>query len=161
MQKTKGRPRTAAASAFRQALEAAGLSEDQAQRWQQLAGVPDEDFEGALAGPDKPSRGKIVAESKPTGEPMDADSLWLWGRLRDFENKGILPRSFDEVLGFMTDAMRSDAERLGGALYPCGTEIRPSAVSKRTILRASERRPLLMFQIATSASFRFRAAGSG
>ena len=40
MQKTKGRPRTAAPSAFQKAINAAGLSKDQAKRWQQLAGVP-------------------------------------------------------------------------------------------------------------------------
>jgi hypothetical protein len=120
MRKTKGRPRTAAPSAFQKAINAAGLSKDQAKRWQQLAGVSEEDFEDALAGPDKPSRGKIIAESKTKPEkkskrpPMDEDTLWLWGRLRDFENRGLLSRPFNEVLGFGTDAMRADIQRLVG-----------------------------------------------
>jgi hypothetical protein len=87
MQKSKGggdtsTGRTAAPSEFRKAVEAAGLSEDQAKRWQQLAGVSEKDFEAALAGPKKPSRGKIIStskskakpEKKPKRPPMDEDT---------------------------------------------------------------------------------------
>ena len=73
--------------------------------------VPEEDFESALAGPEKPSTSGIIAPKK---EPMDPDALWLWGRLRDFEKKAILERDFDDVVFEMTDAMRSDVVRLAG-----------------------------------------------
>ena len=43
---------------------------------------------------------------------MDPDALWLWGRLRDFEQMGLLQRSVDDLLSEMTDAMRTDAVRL-------------------------------------------------
>jgi hypothetical protein len=87
-----------------------GVSRDQSSKWQQLAAVPEEDFEAALAAPEKPSTRGII--SKPKQEPMDPDALWLWGRLRDFENKGILDRNHDEIIGAMTDAMRDDVARL-------------------------------------------------
>ena len=109
---------TADPSEFQQAITTAGLSKQQAKRWQQLADVPDGEFEAALAGPTKPTRGKIIARSKTEPEekrpPMDEDTLWLWGRLRDFENKGILSRPFNEVLGFGTDSMQADIRRLAG-----------------------------------------------
>ncbi len=60
------------------------ISKDQSSRWQALGAVPEEDFEAALSGEEKPSTNGIIA--KPS--KMPETSLWLWGRLRDFERDG-------------------------------------------------------------------------
>jgi hypothetical protein len=52
-------------SEFQKTLQGAGLSRDQAKRWQQLSDVPDQIFEAALSGPKKPSREKIISTSSP------------------------------------------------------------------------------------------------
>ena len=73
-----------------------GISRIQAQRWQQLAVVPEAEFEAALAAPTKPSTSGIItaaAAPKPAVEPMDEQALWLWGRMRDFERDGLLGRA--------------------------------------------------------------------
>lgn len=36
----------------------------------------------------------------------------LWGRLRDFEQEGILNRSLDTLLSEMTEGMQADVRRL-------------------------------------------------
>jgi hypothetical protein len=41
-----------------------GISKDQSSRWQQLADVPEDQFEAALAGPEKPPTAGIVAQAK-------------------------------------------------------------------------------------------------
>lgn len=66
-------------------LRKAGVSETQARRWEQLAAVPDEQFEAALVAPSKPSTASIIGKKQ---DPMDPRALWLWGRLRDFEREG-------------------------------------------------------------------------
>lgn len=90
-------------------LEEMGVSHDQSSKWQKLADVPEEDFEAALAGPDKPSTNSIIV---PKQKPMDEDALWLWGRLRDFERRGVLDLDQTNLMAEMTDAMRSDCLRL-------------------------------------------------
>lgn len=93
-----------------------GISYSQSSRWQQLAAVPEAQFEAALAAPAKPSTSGILAAASPAKppsiEPMDEQALWLWGRLRDFERDGLLNRLPSEVLDKMTDAMRADVLRL-------------------------------------------------
>ncbi len=84
-----------------QTLSDLGVSKGQSSRWQALAGVPEEDFEAALAAPEKPTTNGIIA--KPP--KMPATSLWLWGRLRDFERDGLLDMNSDEATELMTDAM--------------------------------------------------------
>jgi hypothetical protein len=57
-------------------LTAAGVSMRQAERWEKLAEVPEEQFEAALAGPNKPTTSGIIAGSeKPT--KRDERALWL------------------------------------------------------------------------------------
>ena len=110
----RGKAGAHAASAFTDAptLADLGLTRKQSSKWQQLADVPQEAFEAALSGPDKPSAGGILAKKKPKGRPMDPHALWLWGRLRDFERDGILNRSQVELLKEMTEGMRADVQRL-------------------------------------------------
>jgi hypothetical protein len=53
-------------------LKELGISRDQSAKWQQLANISDEDFEAALAGPDKPSTSGIIAQFRPkTVTPAD------------------------------------------------------------------------------------------
>lgn len=118
MEKSKGgRPQKTpdnpvGSSEYRDAVRSTGINEKTAERWQQLAQVPDHEFEAALAAPKKPTTTGILAEAKPKQEPMNAQALWLWGRLRDFERDGLLHETPDEVLHHMTDAMQADVRRL-------------------------------------------------
>ncbi len=88
------------------------ISKDQSSRWQALGAVPEEDFEAALSGEEKPSTNGIIA--KPS--KMSETSLWLWGRLRDFERDGLLAMTSEEATELMTDAMLADVKRLAPAV---------------------------------------------
>lgn len=75
-------------------LQASGITRDQASKWQQLADVPEPDFEAALASPTKPSTNGILRQNKAERtQAVDLHLLWLWGRMQDFEREGILERS--------------------------------------------------------------------
>jgi hypothetical protein len=89
-----------------------GVSRDQSSRWQQLADVPDDKFEQALAAEDKPSTGGILrANTDAPQTPVDPAALWLWGRLRDFE-RGYLEQDPVDLLITLTPGMREDVLRL-------------------------------------------------
>lgn len=109
-------------SEYRTALDSSGVTERTAQRWQELATVPDETFENALRAPEKPSTAAIVAKAKapaPVQAPapkMDGDALWIWGRARDFERERFSDKCPAELLAGMTDTMRADMERIVPAM---------------------------------------------
>ena len=92
MEKGKGgRPKNSqqpAGSLYADVKRDSGITDGQGERWQALAGVPEEEFEAALAAPKKPSTSGIIREQKPVARPIPDTSLWLWGRLRDFERDG-------------------------------------------------------------------------
>lgn len=88
-----------------------GVSKDQSSRWQKLANVPEDEFESALAAPDKPSTNGIIRNTS-NQEPMNPKALWLWGRLRDFEREGLLDEEPASILSEMTEAMQADVRRL-------------------------------------------------
>lgn len=46
-------------------LKELGVSKDQSSRWQALAGVPEEEFEAALGGEEKPTTNGIIAKPPP------------------------------------------------------------------------------------------------
>lgn len=107
-------------SPYAAALAEQGMSRQAAHRFQSLADIPARDFEAALRGPEKPSTSGLLkhAEARrkthapaPTPAVSD-DALWLWGRLRDFENRGYLGGRTTSALSSMTDAMRADVLRL-------------------------------------------------
>lgn len=104
---------TGFSSPYATALADTGMSRQTAHRYQQLADMPRGDFEAALAGPEKPSTSGIIRAFREPPKPRVSDeALWLWGRLRDFENKGFLDCRIDTVLSEMTEAMRADVARL-------------------------------------------------
>jgi hypothetical protein len=89
-----------------------GVSDKQSSKWQKLADVPDEEFEQALSGDDKPSTGAILREhAEPKVSPVDPAALWLWGRLQDFE-RGYLGREPTLLLETLTADMRADVLRI-------------------------------------------------
>ncbi len=85
-----------------------GISKKQDEQWQSLAGVPEDDFESALAGEEKPSTSGIIAKPRQ----MPETSLWLWGRLRDFERTGLLQMTAEDATALMTEGMLTDVRRL-------------------------------------------------
>lgn len=109
----KNAPATvAAASPYREALKSNRLNERTAERWQELAGVPKQQFEDALRDPEKkPTTTGILAASKPVPK-MDDDALWVWGRLRDFERMEIAKRDAPHLFKAMTDTMQDDLRRI-------------------------------------------------
>lgn len=99
-------------SEYRAALDRTGVSERTAQRWQQLASVDERVFEEALRAPEKPSTNAILKKSSAPAQKMNLDSLWIWGRARDFERERFREKSINELLDGMTDTMRADMERI-------------------------------------------------
>jgi len=110
MEKAKGRaaPTRSRRVTATKTLKELGITKNQSSRWQALAGVPQEDFEAALGGDEKPSTSGIIAKPKQ----MPDTSLWLWGRLRDFERDGLLEMNSDEATELLTDRMLADVKRL-------------------------------------------------
>lgn len=109
-------PATAAGSSeYRTALDASGVTERTAQRWQELASVPVEQFEDALRAPDKPTTTGIISKAKAAPK-MDGDALWIWGRARDFERERFADKSPADLLAGMTETMRADMERIVPAM---------------------------------------------
>lgn len=94
-----------------QTLSDLGISKKQSAKWQQLASVPEADFEAALAAREKPSTTSIVNGHRKPERQMDPRALWLWGRLRDFE-RDILGLDQADLISEMTEAMQADVSRL-------------------------------------------------
>jgi hypothetical protein len=92
-------------------LSGLGISKQQSANWQRLAAVPEDEFEAALADPDeKPTTNGIIGKPKPT--PVEDDALWLWGRLLEFERRGILTRPANGVLQTMLPHMDETVREL-------------------------------------------------
>ncbi len=109
-------PGTKQASPYGAALERNAMSRKTAHQYQALANIAKEEFEAALKAPEKPTRSAILrnaARKASMGNlPQVRDNtLFLWGRLRDFERMGIFGDG-DKDLGPMTDGMREDILRL-------------------------------------------------
>ena len=94
-------------------LKRAGISTQQASKWERLAQVPDDEFERALADPDKkPSTASLIRKVNGSTDRMDADTLWIWGRLGDLERRNIFERNTEELVGELTPAMVDDLTRI-------------------------------------------------
>lgn len=97
-------------------LKDLGITRDQSSKWQQLANVPEAEFEKAVKGDGpKPSTEGIINANilKENPQPrIDPIALWLWGRLRDFERDGVLKRDLRELISGMTESMQDDCNRI-------------------------------------------------
>lgn len=82
-----------------------GVSKQQSSDWQKLAAVPEATFEQALKEP-RPTTAGIIRKAAPVEDRVDERSLWLWGRLRDFERDGLLAADPMVILAGMTPTMR-------------------------------------------------------
>jgi hypothetical protein len=115
-QRATGRPEKLSQPAT---LSELGISRTQSSRWQGLADVPSEEFEGMLRDPAvKPTTNGILARGSAP-QKLNEDALWFWGRLREYEQRNYFdPDRWDNdepfhfLLDQMTDAMRSDTYRL-------------------------------------------------
>lgn len=88
-----------------------GVTKDQSSKWQQLARVPDKEFEEAINLPGTiPSANHLLKRDKKEGPRMNPQALWLWGRLVDMESNGLFDKSLSFHLSEMTDAMRNDSD---------------------------------------------------
>jgi hypothetical protein len=94
-------------------LTAAGISPDQASKWERLGGIPDDAFEAALHD-GKPTTNGIIASHAPSPErdALKTKALWLWGRLQDFEREGLLDERAADLLAVMSDHMRATTLQL-------------------------------------------------
>ena len=89
-----------------------GISKDQSSKWQRLAQVPDDEFESALADPKKKPSTAGILKVNGSGSRMDADALWIWGRLRDMEKRDLFSCDTDFIAGEVTEAMLDDLSRM-------------------------------------------------
>ena len=89
-----------------------GVTKDQSSKWQQLAKVPEKEFEAAINLPGSvPSANHLLKKDAP--EPvkrMNKDALWVWGRLRDLQPHFRQPLS--ELKEDMTENMLRDVEAI-------------------------------------------------
>ena len=93
-------------------LSELGVTKDQAADWAKLAALSNQQFEAALARPDKPTTNGIInAAFPPKPKPVSADALWLWGRLEEFKRQA-LHRDPAEFLETLTPQMLGDVRAL-------------------------------------------------
>ena len=94
-----------------------GISKDQSSKYQQLAEIPDRDFEKALNDPDTfPSTQGVIHRAKGTlpkmPPPVNGTALWLCGTLQDFEREGMFTRDPNYFIDLMPVTMREHVERI-------------------------------------------------
>lgn len=98
-------------SEYAQAKKDANISNDQAFRWQKLAEMPREDFEGKLQDPlIKPTTAGLLNTDSPRPAPNDALALWGW--VKDFEKHIDVNTNINEIVGKLSDAVGSDVRRI-------------------------------------------------
>ena len=95
-----------------------GITRDQSSKWQQLAAVPAKDFEEAIA-TTTCTEGIINANllRNTPMPPVNDDSLWLWGRMLDFEREKFFDKDPQKLVEEMTLLMQEDIERLLPRVY--------------------------------------------
>lgn len=76
-------------------------------------GVTRRALDGMIERGEEPTKAALRREIAPPPKPrVSDDALWLWGRLRDFDSKGILSATPATILIGMTPEMRDDVRRL-------------------------------------------------
>ena len=98
-------PATNENSPYAEALQETGMSRQTAHQFQKLADVPEDEFEAALSGENKASRAQIL---NPTQADISSNSLWVWGRIKDFHRNGVLQNAPKKTVEDMTDPMRAE-----------------------------------------------------
>jgi hypothetical protein len=91
-------------------LRQLGISRTQSSRWQQLAEVPEEEFEAAVAGGDATTTGIVETHLQhrngPTTEVLDLNAGWLWRQLLEFDRRGLLATDPSDLLTRMPVQMK-------------------------------------------------------
>src|SRR5260364_17262 len=105
-------------SPYAAALEANGICERTARRYQKLAAIPEKDFEEALRNPaQKPTTAKLIREAYRASEVYESENVdefarWLWGRALEFERKGYPSKSPANLFVALLPEMQDDMRRL-------------------------------------------------
>jgi hypothetical protein len=101
-------------SEYSRTLEQNGLSRQTAHRYEQLAEVPRETFERALADPEnRPTTNGILRESRAEKvQPINPQALRIWGGVRDFERHRDIYADPADLFDLMTETMQDDMRRL-------------------------------------------------
>lgn len=102
------------ASDYAAAKTKAGISDTQAKRWQKLADVPEEKFEEELNG-EYPTTAGIIDRhhaTTQTAPKVSTETLDLWGRMKHFEEYGLLTLNLEVAIEEMTPTMEADCLRL-------------------------------------------------
>jgi transcriptional regulator with XRE-family HTH domain len=97
-----------------EALAKAGVTKQQASKWERLASIPDADFEAALADTSKkPSTTGLIRKTTIDEMPkVSADALWIWGKVRDFDERNFSAKSTSVIKGEMAFTMINDMVRI-------------------------------------------------
>jgi hypothetical protein len=89
------------------------ISAKQSSNWQKLGDIPQRDFDRALRDAERPTTAGIIRAVTPPSKPRVHDhALWLWGRLRDFKEYGLLDKEPADVTETMTAHMKDEVHAL-------------------------------------------------
>lgn len=104
-------------------LSDVGLSKTQSSRFQQLAEIPEEEFEAALSDPDEtPSTTGLIRKLSGDGGKVHPEANWVNSWLRDFEDgKFKLPPS--KIVRELTPTMAARIKRTAPGLAAWFTEL--------------------------------------
>jgi hypothetical protein len=106
-------------------LDQIGITRDQSSNWQKLAAIPEAEFEKKLKEPALSTESVLAKERRQAlievqatlpGGKVDDDSLWVWGRLTDWERSRARKRTQRELLEGMVDTMQADVLRLAPSM---------------------------------------------
>jgi hypothetical protein len=119
-----------------------GISEDQSSKWQKVAAVPQRSFDEALQQAERPTTNGIIrATTAPKVNPVSSEALWLWGRLRDFEDDGLLAKEPADVMETMNAEMKDEVhvlapreaawlKRIGGGVVSRDSTLQDLGISR-------------------------------
>lgn len=112
--KTDGKSKVSSGATPKATLKDLGISRDQSASWQKLGDIPQDEFDATMGATDrKPSTKGLVRGTKPLPEnKTSSDALWLWGRLRDFKEDGLLAKSPKDVMSTMSSRMKDEVHTL-------------------------------------------------